>query len=95
MHVPEKWNMGSLAKQQFIDDFGFATLISKDLEASHLPLLLDTTVGEYGTLYGHFARATPHWKTIVGQSAVVIFTGPHAIPVIPQDVYFQWELKVV
>lgn len=29
-------------------------------------------------LYGHVARANPHWKELEGQQVLVAFTGPHA-----------------
>ncbi len=50
----------------------FATLITRDLDANHLPMLL-----EGGTLRGHVARANPVWKQGDGD-ALAIFLGPHA-----------------
>ncbi|QDU96750.1 FMN-binding negative transcriptional regulator [Lignipirellula cremea] len=46
--------------------------------ATHLPLLLQPAEGPLGTLTGHFARANPQWRQLVGQTVLVIFTGPHA-----------------
>ena len=78
MHVPDKWNMGSRELiHQFINQYGFATLVSTDLEGSHLPLLLKASEGENGTLYGHFARSNSHWKHIVNTKVLCIFNGPH------------------
>jgi transcriptional regulator len=51
---------------------GFATLVTKDLDANHLPMLL-----EDGVLRGHVARANPVWKSGEG-AALAIFLGPHA-----------------
>ena len=52
---------------------------SQGLLASHLPLLLVPDKGEYGTLYGHFARANPQWRDLAEDSEVlVIFQGPEA-----------------
>ncbi|MBU1332262.1 MAG: FMN-binding negative transcriptional regulator [Gammaproteobacteria bacterium] len=52
---------------------------SQGLLASHLPLLLVPDEGEYGTLYGHFARANPQWRDLAEDSEVlVIFQGPEA-----------------
>ena len=48
------------------------------LQATHLPLLLVPEEGEFGTLYGHFARANPHWQTLAGQEALAVFSGPDA-----------------
>lgn len=55
---------------------GFATLVTQNLEANHLPMLLEAK-GEKGVLRGHVARANPVWKTGEGE-ALAIFLGPHA-----------------
>ncbi|AUR50786.1 FMN-binding negative transcriptional regulator [Aquella oligotrophica] len=61
-----------------IENYPFATLISKkdgEIEISHLPLLLDR---ENGQLLGHIARANPLLEYILtGQLATAIFHGPH------------------
>ncbi|MGA4531135.1 FMN-binding negative transcriptional regulator [Ectopseudomonas chengduensis] len=61
---------------------GLALLSSagaQGLQASHLPLLLEPGEGEFGTLYGHFARANPHWRDLAdGAEALVVFSGPDA-----------------
>jgi transcriptional regulator len=44
---------------------------------NHLPLHLDPTRGEHGTLLGHVARANPVWKT-PPTSSVVVFQGPQS-----------------
>lgn len=46
--------------------------------ATLLPLLLDETEGEHGTLYGHLARANPQWHLAPIGDALAIFTGPDA-----------------
>ena len=52
---------------------------NQGLQASHLPLLLEAGEGEFGTLYGHFARANPHWRDLSdGAEALVVFPGPDA-----------------
>jgi transcriptional regulator len=52
---------------------------AQGLQASHLPLLLEPGEGEFGTLYGHFARANPHWRDLAdGAEALVVFSGPDA-----------------
>ena len=52
---------------------------SQGLIASHVPLLLDPDEGPYGTLYGHLARANPHWQALAeGGEALVIFAGEQA-----------------
>lgn len=64
-----------------IEDYSFATLVSgsgDELEASHLPLLLDRDGGPRGTLIGHMAKANGQWREVNGQSVLAIFHGPHA-----------------
>jgi transcriptional regulator len=57
-----------------------ATLVTQGpdgLDANHIPLLLDTTTGEFGTLRGHVARANPLWQKVgAGDTALAIFHGP-------------------
>ncbi|WP_079203963.1 FMN-binding negative transcriptional regulator [Pseudomonas sp. CC6-YY-74] len=59
-----------------------ATIVSQGpsgLQASHLPLLLEPAEGEFGTLYGHFARANPQWQELAnGGEVLTIFSGPEA-----------------
>ncbi|NQV21468.1 MAG: FMN-binding negative transcriptional regulator [Rhodospirillales bacterium] len=68
--------------QTAVDDYSFATFVMEtegELEAVHLPLLLDCTTGPLGTLRGHVARANPVWKTFAqNRTALCIFHGPHA-----------------
>lgn len=65
----------------FIEQNSFGLLVSQ-VEglpfASHLPFLLDRTAGPHGTLIGHMARANPQWREAGGQTALAIFSGPHA-----------------
>ncbi|QLE85355.1 FMN-binding negative transcriptional regulator [Shewanella sp. Scap07] len=79
MHIPDKWKINSdIEIQNFIKEYGFAAVISNDLEASHLPLLIKENEGENGTLYGHFARTNQHLKAANGAKVLVIFSGPHS-----------------
>ncbi|MBA4181977.1 MAG: FMN-binding negative transcriptional regulator [Anaerolinea sp.] len=46
--------------------------------ATHLPVLLDASRGESGTLRAHMAKANPHWHAFDGEAeTLVIFQGPH------------------
>jgi len=63
---------------EFIDEFSFGVVISKSLEVTHLPFVLNKDEGEFGTLYGHIAKANPQWKRLNGKEVLVIFSGPHA-----------------
>jgi transcriptional regulator len=48
------------------------------LLATPLPLFLDEQEGEYGTLYGHLAKANPQWHAGATGDALAIFMGPDA-----------------
>jgi len=58
-----------------IGRIGFATLVTRDLDANHLPMLLDVCA-DRSVLRGHVARANPVWKQGSGQG-LAIFLGPH------------------
>ncbi len=48
-------------------------------EASHLPLFLAPEEGPNGTLYGHLARANPHWRGLAAAGrALAVLMGPEA-----------------
>jgi transcriptional regulator len=67
--------------QDFIMAYNFAILVNQndgELNATHLPLILDKERGEYGTLIGHMARANKQWKAFDEQEVMIIFNGPHA-----------------
>ena len=80
MYLPSSFrqdDLGELHRQ--IAECRLATLVSQGLHASHLPLLLVAEEGERGTLYGHFARANPHWRAMAAQGeTLAIFQGPDA-----------------
>lgn len=47
-----------------------------DLLANHIPFLIDSTRGEFGTLIGHVARANPVWRSFsTTANSLVIFQG--------------------
>lgn len=54
------------------------TFGAEGLQATSLPLILDSEEGEKGTLYGHLARANPQWRSDFQGEALAIFTGPSA-----------------
>ena len=52
------------------------TITTQGLVATHLPLLLDETKGEFGTLTGHVSRANLQWReTDTNAEALIIFLG--------------------
>jgi transcriptional regulator len=58
-----------------------ANLVTASAEgplATPLPLFLDESEGEHGVLYGHLAKANPHWHSPPIGEALAIFTGPEA-----------------
>lgn len=54
------------------------TATAEGLVATPLPLFLEEDEGEFGTLYGHLAKANPQWKLAPAGEALVIFSGPDA-----------------
>ena len=67
--------------QDFMQEFAFVDLVtaSPDIRITHIPVLLDTTAGPYGAIYGHISRQNPQSKTFDGrQTAVIVFHGPHS-----------------
>ncbi|KAB0548966.1 FMN-binding negative transcriptional regulator [Pseudomonas argentinensis] len=83
MYTPSAFRQNDLATlHREIRACRLATLVShgeNGLQASHLPLLLRPEQGEYGTLYGHLARANPHARLLAeGGEALVMFSGADA-----------------
>ncbi|MHA6491852.1 FMN-binding negative transcriptional regulator [Pseudomonas borbori] len=80
MYIPKTFAEDDLGVLHgLIEQVGLATVVShgeQGLQASHLPLLLVREEGEFGTLYGHFARANPQWRALAaGNEALSIFQG--------------------
>jgi transcriptional regulator len=83
MYVPNAFAVeDSAALQDFMDEFNFATMVTGrdgELTASHIPFLLDRSVGQYGALRAHIAIRNPQLKDLqAGGQALVIFQGPHS-----------------
>lgn len=83
LYQPKAFAVSDLAAlHQLIEQSPLATLVSpgaNGLQASHLPLLLVAQEGEFGTLYGHFARANPQWRELNGDiEALAIFQAGEA-----------------
>ena len=52
---------------------------STSIRITHIPVLLERTAGQYGTLYGHLSRNNPQSQTLNGRhGAVIVFRGPHS-----------------
>ena len=67
---------------QHMADTRLAVLISHGehgLLATHLPVLVDTQQGEFGTVYAHLARANVQWQDLQqGAEALLVFPGADA-----------------
>ncbi len=82
MYVPPHFAETDRTKlHDFIERHSFGLLVTQlggEPFATHLPFLLERDAGPHGALVGHVARANPHWKELVGQSVLAVFSGPHA-----------------
>ena len=83
MYIPKAFREEDMKKlHKLMQEYSFAALVTQQdgvPVATHLPFLLDSGRGLYGTLMAHMARANAQWKTFNGeQEALVIFQGPHA-----------------
>ncbi|EIK97426.1 negative transcriptional regulator [Pseudomonas sp. M47T1] len=83
MYLPAAFHDQDIERlHQQIEDSRLAIVVThgeQGLQASHVPLLLDRTAGEFGTLRGHLARANPQWQDLAnGSQALVIFSGADA-----------------
>ncbi|MEN5140898.1 FMN-binding negative transcriptional regulator [Pseudomonas juntendi] len=67
---------------QHMLDTRLAILVShgeQGLLATHLPVLVDTAEGEFGTVYAHLARANRQWQDLaLGAEAMLVFPGADA-----------------
>ncbi|HTU18318.1 MAG TPA: FMN-binding negative transcriptional regulator [Gemmataceae bacterium] len=82
MYIPAAFAESDLHPlYKLIEQNSFGVLVSQvdgQPFATHLPFLLDRAAGPHGTLIGHMARANPQWREAAGQTALAIFSGPHA-----------------
>ncbi|CAI3938723.1 Predicted FMN-binding regulatory protein PaiB (PaiB) (PDB:2OL5) [Commensalibacter communis] len=80
MYIPEHFKENDLQLlHTAIKDIQVAHIITQHsygVEASFVPLFLDTQQEEKGVLYGHIAKANTQWKEpLTNDEALVIFTG--------------------
>ena len=80
MYTPKAFEVTDLPiLQAAMKQSELATLITNTthgLVATHLPLMLDETRGEYGTLTGHVSRANLQWRESDSEAeALIIFLG--------------------
>lgn len=82
MYTPSHFNFSDHGEiVAFMRRFNFATIVSQ-VEAlpfaTHLPFVVEESGEGNIRLLAHFAKANPQWKSLVGQTALVIFSEPHA-----------------
>jgi transcriptional regulator len=82
MYIPSAFEETSLLEQHALirtNPLGLLITIGEDGPlASPLPFLLVADGSGPGTLQCHLARANPHWKSLDGREALVVFQGPDA-----------------
>lgn len=83
MYLPPHFEERDIAKlHDAIRAYSFATIVIESpngLIASHVPVLLDAALGEFGTLLFHVAKPNPQWSAVTPETeALAIFLGPHA-----------------
>jgi transcriptional regulator len=63
----------------FMAEHSFATFVTTGarVEISHVPMLIEPSIGSQGVLLGHLAAANPQAKSRPVEG-LAIFTGPHA-----------------
>ena len=82
MYVPAHFALGEHAAiAAFMKRFNFAAIVSQ-VEglpfATHLPFAVETEADGRIGLLAHFARKNPQWNDLASQTALVIFSEPHA-----------------
>lgn len=82
MYVPPAFRESDLSSShETMRACGLAQLVTATATGvlcTPLPLLLDSSEGVMGTLYGHVAKANPQWREAVVGDALAIFMGPDA-----------------
>jgi transcriptional regulator len=81
MYIPPAFKDDVESIRKTIRNARLANLVTATTDgpvATPLPLFLDESEGEQGTLYGHIAKANPQWRLPPLGEALAIFTGPEA-----------------
>jgi len=82
MYIPSHFQESDLTVlHKMMQEARLATLVTatpEGLIGTPLPLFLVPDEGEYGTLYGHVARANAQWRLPPAGNAMAIFMGPDA-----------------
>ncbi|MCA0316411.1 MAG: FMN-binding negative transcriptional regulator [Candidatus Melainabacteria bacterium] len=82
MYIPQSFKEERVeVLHQLIRSNPFGMVISNGEEGpllTSVPILLNQDDSKFGTLQCHIARANPHWRSIDGQKALVVFQGANA-----------------
>jgi transcriptional regulator len=83
MYIPRWFKEDRLSVlHEAIERISFGTLVTNSIRgllASHIPMLIDGTRGEYGTLLGHIARGNSQWRDSSPETeALAMFVGTDA-----------------
>ncbi|MCM3617278.1 FMN-binding negative transcriptional regulator [Sutcliffiella horikoshii] len=82
MYIPKQFRKEEITEiVEFIRSNSFGVLFSQHdgmPTATHLPFIVSVQDDSSITLISHMAKANPQWKTLHSQSALAVFTGPHA-----------------
>lgn len=76
MHIKDAFRLESVeAARWLVEAYPFATIVTRDLTATHMPCLLDEDATGL-TILSHVARADPAAESLDGP-LLLIFQGPH------------------
>jgi transcriptional regulator len=76
MHIKQAFEVADLeVARSVVREHPFATLVTEDLRATHMPCLVDDEA-EPLTILGHVARADPVAEALAGPM-LAVFQGPH------------------
>lgn len=85
MYIPKEFENNDLDQlHDLIQTYNFATIISNDKNSheiivSHIPVMLDTSSGKYGTLFWHMSKQNNHASVLNEESnTLCVFHGPHS-----------------
>ncbi len=82
MYIPPAFKLAELPDvHRAMREARSATLVTATAEGligTPLPMLVEGSEGQYGTLYAHLARANPQWTLSPNSEAMAIFSGPEA-----------------
>jgi transcriptional regulator len=82
MYIPPAFRLDDVTNiHQAMREARSATLVTatgEGLVGTALPMVLDESEGQNGTLYAHVARANSLWKLVPTCEAMAIFAGPEA-----------------